>query len=82
LRGNVNSRGFEENDRGIEGKEVPLPVVATIIRRRSGKSQGGKIFRGAGSKPWYNFRRERSDKAFSFQSQTRRGKLNRKSPKI
>jgi hypothetical protein len=44
--------------------------------------QEWEIFCGRGSTPRYSFRGEGSDKDFSLQSQTRRGKLSRNTPKI
>jgi hypothetical protein len=51
-------------------------------KRRSGKDRSGAIFCGPGSTPKYHFRGEGSDKDFSLQSQTRRGKLSRNTPEI
>jgi hypothetical protein len=69
--------------------EVEWETRGDSRRRLTNSSQhvlslcrSGEIFCNPGSVPRNNFRREGSDKDFSLQSQTRRGKLSRNTPKI
>jgi hypothetical protein len=71
-----NKRGFKEKANELKSAGAPLCVTVT-------ESKGsGEIFCSPGSTPRYSFRGEGSDKDFSLQSQTRRGKLSRNTPKI
>jgi hypothetical protein len=78
-----NKRGFKEKANGLKSSDAPLCVRSGNSKtRRSGKDRSGEIFCGPGSMPKYSFRGEGSDKVFSLQSQTRRGKLSRNTPEI
>jgi hypothetical protein len=81
--GKGNNRGFEEEANGFKGTKVSLrSSTTTTIGGGVVRPRVGKYVEVLGSKPWYNLRGERSDEDFSLQSQIRRGKLNRNTPKI
>jgi hypothetical protein len=76
LRGTRNNTKFKEKANRL--KLVGAPLCARVVT----VTRGGVVFCIPGSMPKYNFRGEGSDKGFSFQSQTRRGKLSRNTPEI
>jgi hypothetical protein len=76
--GRGNNGGFREKAKGLELADASLCAVVAIITRGG----SGEIFCGPRSMPRYSFRGEGSDKDFSLQSQTRRGKLSRNTPEI
>jgi hypothetical protein len=75
LIGVGNKRGFKE--KAIELKLAGAPPCTGVIKLGVGKSSAV-----LGSTPGYSFRGEGSDKVLILWFQTRRGKLNRNTPKI